>query len=42
MEEINQLYRTTALEEDYVDPNVYGALSWRSITPCDFDSDTGL
>ena len=28
---VNQLYRTTAREEDYVNPIVYGVLSWRSI-----------
>jgi hypothetical protein len=40
LEEINQLYRTTAYEEDYVNPTVYGILSWRSITSCVSDLDT--
>jgi hypothetical protein len=42
LEEINQLYRTTAREEDYVNPTADGVLSWRSITLCASDSDTGL
>ena len=40
LEEINQLYRTTTREEDYVNPNAYGVLSWRSIKTCAFESDT--
>jgi hypothetical protein len=42
LEEINQLYRTTAREEDYVNPTADGVLSWRSIMSCTSDSDTGL
>jgi hypothetical protein len=42
LEEINQLYRTTMCEEDYVNPTADGVLSWRSITSCTSDSDTGL
>jgi hypothetical protein len=42
LEEINQLYRTTMQEEYYVNPTVYEVLSWRSITSCALDSDTGL
>jgi hypothetical protein len=42
LEEINQLYRTTTREEDYVNPNVDGLISWRSVTSCALDSDTGL
>jgi hypothetical protein len=42
LEEINQLYRTTSCEEDYVNPTMDGVLIWRSITSCAFDSDTGL
>jgi hypothetical protein len=42
LEEINQLYRTTTREEDYVNPTADGVLSWRSITSCASDSDTGL
>jgi hypothetical protein len=42
LEEIIQLYRTTALDEDYVNPIADGVLSWRSITSCTTDSDTGL
>jgi hypothetical protein len=34
LEEINQLYRTTAQEEYYVNPTADGVLSWRSITSC--------
>jgi hypothetical protein len=42
LEEINQSYRTTAHEKDYVNPTADGVLSWRSITSCDSDTDTGL
>jgi hypothetical protein len=42
LEEINQLYRTTVREEDYVNPTADGLLSWRSITSCSFDSNTCL
>jgi hypothetical protein len=42
LEEINQLYRNTTREEDYVNPIVDGVLIWRSITSCALDSDTGL
>jgi hypothetical protein len=42
LEEINQLYRTTARDEDYVNPTADGVLSWWSITSCATDSDTGL
>jgi hypothetical protein len=42
LEEINQLYKTTTREEDYINPTVDGVLSWRSITSCAFDSDIGL
>jgi hypothetical protein len=42
LEEINQLYRTTVREEDYVNPTVDGVLTWRSITSCTLDSDIGL
>jgi hypothetical protein len=42
LEEINQLYRTTTQEEDYVNSTTYGILSWRSITSCGSDLDTGL
>jgi hypothetical protein len=42
LEEINQLYRTTVREEDYVNPTADGVLSWRSITSCASDLDIGL
>jgi hypothetical protein len=42
LEEINQLYKTTAREEDYVKLTADGVLSWRSITSCALDSDMGL
>ena len=29
LEDINQLYRTTAREEDYINPNAYGMIIWR-------------
>jgi hypothetical protein len=41
-EEINQLYITTVREEYYVNPTADGVLSWRSITSCASDLDTGL
>jgi hypothetical protein len=42
LEEINQLYRTTAHDEDYVNPTTNGILSWWRITSCLTDSDTGV
>jgi hypothetical protein len=42
MKGINQLYRTTVREEYYVNPTANGILSWRSITSCMSDLDTGL
>jgi hypothetical protein len=42
LEEINQLYRTSTREEDYVNPTTDGVLSWRSVTSCTSDSDTYL
>jgi hypothetical protein len=36
------LYRTTAHEEDYVNPTADGILSWCSINSCATYSDTGL
>jgi hypothetical protein len=41
-EDVNQLYRTTTREEDYINPTADGMLSWRSISSCASDSDTGL
>jgi hypothetical protein len=41
LEEINQLYRTTARTEDYVNPTKDGLLSWRSITSCASESNIG-
>jgi hypothetical protein len=40
LEEINQLYRTTARTEDYINPTADGVLSWRSMTSCAYDLDT--
>jgi hypothetical protein len=31
-EDINQLYRTIAREEDYINPTAYGMVSWGSIS----------
>jgi hypothetical protein len=42
LEEIDQLYRTTVRDADYINPTTDGVLSWRSITSCTTDSDTGL
>jgi hypothetical protein len=42
LEEINQLYRTTTHDEDYVNPTADGILIWWSITSCATDSNTGL
>jgi hypothetical protein len=42
IEDVNQLYKTTAHEEDYIKPNADGMLSWRSISSCDLDSNIGL
>jgi hypothetical protein len=42
LEEIDQLYRTTACNEDYVNPTTDGILSWHRINSCSIDSYTGL
>jgi hypothetical protein len=42
LEEINQLYRTTTLDVDYINPTADRVLSWRSITSCTTNSDTRL
>ena len=42
IEEINQLHRTIVHDEDYVNPTIDIVLSWRRITSCIIDSDTGL
>jgi hypothetical protein len=42
LEEIGQLYRTTARKEDYVNPTTDGVLSWCSITSCAMDLDIEL
>jgi hypothetical protein len=42
LEEIGQLYKTNADEEDYVNPTADEVLSWHNITSCTTDSDTGL
>jgi hypothetical protein len=40
--DVNQLYKTTMHEEDYINPTADGMLSWRSISSCASDSDKGL
>jgi hypothetical protein len=40
--DVNQLYRTTAHEEDYFNPTAYGMLSCRSISSCASDFDRRL
>jgi hypothetical protein len=42
LEEINQLYKTTMCDGDYLNPTAYGILSWWSITSCAIYSDTSL
>jgi hypothetical protein len=42
LDEISQLYRTNAREEDYVISTADGVLNWCSITSCAMDSNTGL
>ena len=42
LEEISQLYRTTTQDEDYINPTADGILSWKRITSCATDLDTGL
>jgi hypothetical protein len=36
------LYKTTAHDEDYVNPTVDGVLSWKNINSCATNSYTGL
>jgi hypothetical protein len=42
LEEIDQFYRTNVRDADYINPTADEVLSWRSITSCTTDSDTGL
>jgi hypothetical protein len=42
IEDVNQIYRTTMCEEDYINPTADGMLSWRSISSCALDFDTRL
>jgi hypothetical protein len=42
LEEIIQFYKTTARDEDYINPTLYGIFSWQRITSCALDSDTSL
>ena len=39
---MNQLYRTTTREEDYVNPTIDGVLSWMSINSDMSNLDTGV
>jgi hypothetical protein len=40
--DVNQLYRITVCEEDYINPNTDGMLNWRSISSFVSDFDTGM
>jgi hypothetical protein len=40
--DVNRLYRKTMHEEDYINPSADYMLSWRSISSCASDSETGL
>jgi len=40
--EIENLYNMTTWMDDYVNPTIYGMLSWRSIISCELDSEEGL
>jgi hypothetical protein len=42
LDEISQLYRKTMHDADYINQTPDGILSWRSITSCTTNSDTGL
>jgi hypothetical protein len=42
LKEIDQLYKTIAHNEDYVNPTADRVLSWWSINSCEKDSDIGL
>jgi hypothetical protein len=42
LEEIDKLYRTTARDDDCVNPIADEILNWRIITSCATDSDTDL
>lgn len=42
LEEIGQLYRTTACDEDYINRIADWILNWQSITSCATKLDTGL
>jgi hypothetical protein len=40
--DIGNLYNMTTCMEDYVDPTMDGAMSWRSISSCTSDSEASL
>jgi hypothetical protein len=40
--DIDNLYNMTAWMEDYVNPTIDGALSWRSVSSCASYSEAGL
>ena len=42
LDKIGRLYRTSACNEDYVNPTTNGVLSWWSITSCATYLDTGI
>jgi hypothetical protein len=42
LDKIVQFYRKNTHDADYINPTTDGILSWRSITSCTIDSDTGL
>jgi hypothetical protein len=41
-DDVNQLYRTTVQDEDYLNPTIDRVLNWRSINSDMSDSDTGV
>jgi hypothetical protein len=42
IEDVNWLYRNITRKEDYINPIADGMLSWRSISSCASEYDTGL
>ena len=40
--EIDDLYKMTAMQDDYINPTADGTLSWRCASSCTSDSEEGL
>ena len=42
MKEVDDLYKMTTVQDDYINPTVDGTLSWRYASSCTSNSDEGM